>query len=135
MSNIVAASRFAVIAEFVKYDSTFDCSYRAQIFSATGNLLSTVFDKDVRDDHAFFVMLLNKDQASPETFLTFFAAERELLDYLLDWYQCYQLKEDIRAARILIEKRKIVSSFTKGIEQRIAARREKDLPMFVPNEY
>ena len=98
--------------------------------------LSTMFDRDVREDHAFFVMLLSKKFSTPETLISFFKEDRKLLDYMLDndYYQCKKLKIDIRETRIVLNKQRTVASFVNGIQQRITARRALNLPMFVPNE-
>ena len=130
----IAARRSDVIAEYVHYDAMFDCTYEAQIHSATGRLMSTYLGRDVREQHAYFVMLLSRAHSTPETFILFFDGESVLLDFMLDFYRCDKLKMDIRTTSVLIKKRRIVSSFVNGIDRRIAARRAMDLPMFVPNE-
>ena len=132
--NAIAAKRSPIVKLLVKYDASFSCTYEAHKDSSMGNLLSTMFDGDYRDDHAFFLILLNKEDSTSETFLRFFRRNLELLDYMVDSYECNQLKKDIRETRIALKKRKTVSSFVNGIERRIAARRALDLPMFVPNE-
>ena len=83
----LAIQRSDIIKLLVEYDGDFSCTYEEQIYSQTGNYLSTVFDRDVREDHAFFVMLLSKEFSTPETFISFFKEDRELLDYMLDYYQ------------------------------------------------
>ena len=136
-SNIMTAlakQRSDIIKLIVEYDGDFICTYEEQIHSETGNYLSTVFDRDVREDHAFFVMLLSKDFSTPETFISFFKDEKELLDFMLDYYQCEKLKMDIRETSIILKKRKTVASFLHGIEDRISTRKALNLPMFVPNE-
>ena len=136
-SNImtaIAIQRSDIIKLMVDYDGDFSCTYEAQIYSHTGNLLSTMFDRDVREEHAFFVMLLSREYSTPQTFISFFKEERELLDYMLDYYQCQKLKMDIRETRIVLNKQRTVASFVNGIQQRMASRRALELPMFVPNE-
>ena len=70
-----------------------------------GRLLSVMFNGDHMADHALFLMLLNRQWATPETFITFFEAEMELLDFMLDHYCCNQLKSDITS--IVQEKKRL----------------------------
>ena len=130
----IAARRSDVIADFVHYDAAFDCTYEAQIHSATGRLISTYLGRDVREQHAYFVMLLSRQHSTPETFILLFEGESVLLDFMLDFYRCDNLKMNIRQASIALKERRTVASFVNGIDRRIAARRALDLPMFVPNE-
>ena len=130
----IAARRSDVIADFVHYDASFDCTYAAQLHSATGKLMSTYLARDVREQHAYFVMLLSREHSTPETFIIFFEGESVLLDFMLDFYRCDPLKMDIRKASIALKKRRTVASFLNGIEDRISTRRALNLPMFVPNE-
>ena len=130
--NAVAAKRSAIIKTIVKYDGDFRCTYEGQKDALIGNNLSTLFGEDHRADHAYFVMLLNREGSTPETFLRFFEGKLELLKYMLHFYKCNKLSEDIRAASILTKKKETVASFVDGIEARIAARRAMDLPMFAP---
>jgi hypothetical protein len=98
----IAAQRSETIKMLAKYED-FDCTYQAQIDSHTGKLLSTMFDKDVREEHVSFLMMLNRKSATAETFITFFEDDIELLKYIVDYYQCEKLKIDIS---IMLKKRK-----------------------------
>ena len=95
----IAARHSDVIADFVKYDTPFDCSYEAQICSRTGKLMSEFLDRDVKQPHAYFVLLLSKEDSTPETFVVFFEGESVLLDFMLDFYRCDKLKMDINCSQ------------------------------------
>ena len=92
----IAARRSDVIAEYVHYDAMFDCTYEAQIHSATGRLMSTYLGRDVRDQHAYFVMLLSREHSTPETFILFFEGESVFWISCLIIIECDKLKMDIR---------------------------------------
>ena len=103
--NAIAAQRSETIKMLAKYED-FDCTYEAQIDSHTGKLLSTMFDKDVREEHVSFLMLLNRESATAETFITFFEDDIELLKYILDYYQCEKLKIDI--SNVMKKRKRVV---------------------------
>ena len=132
--NTIASKRSPVIQTNTKYIAGYSCTYAGQLNSTIGMLVSVMFDGDYRAEHAHFVMLLNREGSTSETFLSFFEGKLELLQFMLNHYKCTALIEDIRYTSIQMKKNKIVASFVNGIDSRIAARRALDLPMFVPNE-
>ena len=98
------AKRSAIIKTIIKYEVDFHYTYGGQKDALIGNYLSGLFGEDHRADHAYFVMLLNREGSTPETFLRFFEGKLELLEYMLHFYKCNKLSEDIRAASILMKK-------------------------------
>ena len=93
--NSIASQRSALIAVVADLNETIDFSYESQIDSPVGVILSDVFERDVRREHAVFVMMLDSETSTSETFISFFNDDRELLEYLLSLYLCYQLRQDI----------------------------------------
>ena len=97
--NAVAAKRSLRINMLVKHGVEFDCTYDGQINTHMGRLLSVMFNGDHMADHAFFLMLLNKEWTTADTFLDFFYNNLELMEYMIDYYMCEQLKSEISATR------------------------------------
>lgn len=93
--NSIARQRSALIEDIVNLDASFECTFEYQIKSQNGKLFSDTFERDVQREHAIFVVMLDSEAATPETFITFFQDDRELLDYLLTTYGCYQLRQDM----------------------------------------
>ena len=93
--NSIARQRSALIEVVTGLDATFQCTYEYQFNSQTGKLFSDAFERDVRREHAIFVMMLDSESSTSETFITFFKDDSELLEYLLTTYLCYQLREDM----------------------------------------
>ena len=128
--NAVAAQRSETIKMIIQHED-FQCTHAAQICSPTGEMLSEMFNRDVREKHVDFLKFLNSSMSS-YSIAEYFDHDKELLSALIDYYQCQTLKKDLTR---FFQNRKTVSKFTDGIEERIAARRALKLPMFVPNEY
>ena len=112
--NAVAALRSAKINMLVKHGVEVDCTYEGQISSHIGRLLSVMFNGDFQADHAYFLMLLNKEWTTAKTFICFFRENIEVLSWMIDYYECYQLKKDITARRIILKKERLVNDFLKS---------------------
>ena len=100
--NAVAAKRSVRIKALVKQGVDFDCTYDGQINTHMGRLLSVMFNGDHMADHAFFLMLLNKDWTTADSLLRFFRGNEDLLEYMVHWYQCDELRQDIFIKRRLL---------------------------------
>ena len=128
--NAIAARRSPVIRQILKYDQDFDLSYDGQLESLIGQTMSGLLGEDHRENHAYFVMFLSREGSTPNTFLNWFDGKKEALNWMLWFYKCTQLKEEIRQTSILLKKERILASFVEGIEERTAAYRALNLPMF-----
>ena len=132
MSIAIAIERSELIKLIVTNDGDFNCMYHHQFFSGNGKFLSTLLGKDVRRDHAHFVVLLNRRHATTDCFLDDFKDNIELLEQMLDFYLCHKLKFEIG---VILEKRRTVAGFLAGIDARITDRRSQNVPMFICNDF
>jgi hypothetical protein len=103
--NAVAALRSAKLNMLVNHGVEVDCTYEGQISSHIGRLLSVMFNGDHMADHALFLMLLNKEWATAKHFITLLKDNMDLLEYMVDYYICDQLKSEIRS--FILEQKQI----------------------------
>ena len=93
--NAKARQRSALIQAIDDLDGIFDCTYESQIDSPIGVILSAAFKRDIRRENAILLTMLDSETCTSEAFISFFNDDRELLEYLLTYYRCYQLRHDI----------------------------------------
>ena len=90
--NTVTAKRSAVIAGSAKSECE---KYEEQMLSHASNMLSLLFGRDISRGHRLFLVLLSSELATAESLITVFDKKVGLLNFLLDFYRCDDLKCEI----------------------------------------